>query len=73
MYLKLFGWMVAQINAALMDTQPDAATGFLGILDIYGFENFEKNSLEQLFINFTNEQLHHHFAIALFRTEQERN
>ena len=36
MYLKLFGWMVAQVNAALMDTQPDAATGFLGILDIYG-------------------------------------
>ena len=25
----------------------------------------------QLLINFTNEQLHQHFAIALFKTEQE--
>jgi hypothetical protein len=27
--------------------------------------------LEQLFINFANEQLHQHFCIALFQTEQE--
>ena len=30
-----------------------------------------RNSLEQLFINFTNEQLHQHFSISLFKTEQE--
>ena len=71
-YGKLFSWIVTQINTALIDkdTKLDD-TGFLGILDIYGFENFERNSLEQLLINFTNEQLHQHFAIALFKTEQE--
>ena len=71
-YGKLFGWVIGQVNNSLMD--PSAKTtdaGFLGILDIYGFENFEKNSLEQLFINFANEQLHQHFAISLFKTEQE--
>ena len=71
-YLKLFGWVVAQVNGSLLDSKVQPSEHcFLGILDIYGFENFEKNSLEQLFINFTNEQLHQHFAISLFKTEQE--
>jgi myosin heavy subunit len=71
-YLKLFGWVVQQINYALIDQNLKSSNhNFLGILDIYGFENFEKNSLEQLFINFTNEQLHQHFAVSLFKTEQE--
>ena len=71
-YLKLFGWVVQQVNSALLDSKVQPSEHcFLGILDIYGFENFERNSLEQLFINFTNEQLHQHFAVSLFKTEQE--
>ena len=71
-YGKLFGWVVQQVNNSLMDPNSKSSdAGFLGILDIYGFENFERNSLEQLFINFANERLHQHFAIALFKTEQE--
>jgi len=72
LYLKLFGWIVNQVNVSLIDPAVKTSQhNFLGILDIYGFENFERNSLEQLFINFTNEQLHQHFAISLFKTEQE--
>jgi len=71
-YGKLFGWVVQQVNNSLMDPNSKSSdAGFLGILDIYGFENFERNSLEQLFINFANERLHQHFAVALFKTEQE--
>lgn len=42
---------------------------FIGILDIFGFEILSENSLEQLFINFTNEKLQNLYTEYVFKQE----
>ena len=45
--------------------------GFIGLLDIYGFENLENNCLEQLCINYANEKLHQCFIESHFKLAQQ--
>ncbi|KAM7492624.1 hypothetical protein LguiA_035545 [Lonicera macranthoides] len=69
-YTSLFDWLVETINRSLgMDGQPTGRS--ISILDIYGFESVQKNSFEQLCINYANERLQQHFNRHLFKLEQE--
>ena len=74
LYVNAFEWVVAAVNAHMCkDVSPEASAApghdqrFVGLLDIFGFENFAVNSFEQLCINFTNERLQAHFMDALVK------
>lgn len=75
-YACMFEWLVAIVNESLAGENGDAAERaemFIGVLDIYGFEHFQKvymypqssfsvlivfqNSFEQFSINYANEKL----------------
>uniref|UniRef100_A0A3B3SF68 non-specific serine/threonine protein kinase n=1 Tax=Paramormyrops kingsleyae TaxID=1676925 RepID=A0A3B3SF68_9TELE len=74
LYGRLFSWIVNRINSLL---KPDGQLSEeekglnIGILDIFGFENFKRNSFEQLCINIANEQIQFYFIQHIFAWEQD--
>jgi myosin-5 len=71
-YSSLFDWLVERTNESLATEQVlAAAQTFIGVLDIYGFEHFAKNSFEQFCINYANEKLQQEFNAHVFKLEQE--
>jgi myosin-5 len=71
-YSSLFDWLVDKINRRLAtDEIFEKFKCFIGVLDIYGFEHFAKNSFEQFCINYANEKLQQEFNQHVFKLEQE--
>uniref|UniRef100_A0A3Q1B715 Myosin VIIBb n=1 Tax=Amphiprion ocellaris TaxID=80972 RepID=A0A3Q1B715_AMPOC len=73
-YNKLFIWIATKINSVIykkLTNNPKKSYLSIGLLDIFGFENFEINSFEQLCINFANEKLQQFFVSHIFKLEQE--
>ncbi|XP_054889758.1 unconventional myosin-VIIa-like isoform X2 [Poeciliopsis prolifica] len=73
-YNKLFIWIVGKINSVIyqkLSDKPSSSLLSIGLLDIFGFENFQTNSFEQLCINFANEKLQQFFVAHIFKLEQK--
>ncbi|GAM19588.1 hypothetical protein SAMD00019534_027630 [Acytostelium subglobosum LB1] len=68
LYERLFQWLVSRINHEINCNEKGLV---IGILDIYGFEVFDKNSFEQLNINYCNEKLQQLFIELTLKSEQE--
>lgn len=71
MYAKLFDWLVQRVNSAIVVEDKISTPFSIGVLDIYGFEIFNKNGFEQFCINFVNEKLQQIFIQLTLQQEQE--
>jgi myosin heavy subunit len=75
-YNKLFLWLVRACNNATCaeenyDGERKTGFGFIGLLDIFGFESFVVNGFEQLCINYANEKLQQKFTNDIFQAVME--
>ncbi|XP_075994983.1 myosin IEb [Genypterus blacodes] len=68
LYTRLFDFLVDCVNKAMQKEQEQLN---MGVLDIYGFEIFQKNGFEQFCINFVNEKLQQIFIQLTLKAEQE--
>ncbi|XP_069083315.1 unconventional myosin-X-like [Pleurodeles waltl] len=67
LYSQGFSWLLGRINAKIKGKENFKS---VGILDIFGFENFQVNHFEQFNINYANEKLQEYFNKHIFSLEQ---
>uniref|UniRef100_A0A8C0YBG9 Myosin X, like 1 n=1 Tax=Cyprinus carpio carpio TaxID=630221 RepID=A0A8C0YBG9_CYPCA len=67
LYSQCFSWIIMRINQKIKGKDNFKS---IGILDIFGFENFEVNRFEQFSINYANEKLQEYFNKHIFSLEQ---
>ena len=81
LFNRLFNWLVKRLNYTVMPPQflvdgadiPELMESYyhIGLLDIFGFEIFKKNSIEQFCINYTNEKLQQLYISYVFKGEEK--
>ena len=69
-YSRLFDYLFRCVNEALRPREHVRVDAFIGILDIFGFEVFGRNGMDQLCINFANEKLQKMFNDHVFTRER---
>ncbi|KAI1898304.1 hypothetical protein AGOR_G00070940 [Albula goreensis] len=67
LYSQCFSWVIMKINQKIKGKDNFKS---IGILDIFGFENFQVNRFEQFNINYANEKLQEYFNKHIFSLEQ---
>lgn len=67
LYSLLFSWMVEFFNVKLCDETP---ANFIGVVDMFGFQQFTVNGLDQFCVNYSNERLHQFFLNRVFEADQ---
>ncbi|XP_027875163.1 unconventional myosin-IXb isoform X2 [Xiphophorus couchianus] len=74
LYSALFDWIVLHINHAMInrrDMEESVSCLSIGVLDMFGFENLQRNSFEQLCINYASEKQQFYINQNIFKFEQE--
>ena len=76
LYTRLFHWIIQRVNSiaasnlsANSGSLSDGSLTCISLLDIFGFENFSVNSIEQLCINLANEALQQHYSQFIFKKD----
>jgi myosin V len=70
LYANIFEHVVSGINRALSGEHA-AGRAEISVLDIFGFEVFRSNGLDQLCINWTNERIQQEFVRRVFEEKQK--
>lgn len=71
LYDRIFDWIINSVNTAIQKHKSREKKVSLSVLDIYGFEIFDRNGFEQLCINYVNERLQQVFIELTLKSEQE--
>ncbi|CAO3572882.1 unnamed protein product [Mortierella alpina] len=63
LYSLLFSWIVEFFNVKLCHDTP---ANFIGVVDMFGFQQYSTNGLDQFCVNYANERLHQFFLHQVF-------